>query len=151
MDLLTTFDPSTMAGLLNQLDLHLTSPSTTSGDGGAITSAADDDLIGWATQKALDIQQLFRVVAITVAVGVMVWAMFIARMALAKLLMLGATCALGLWFVFNIDTAQERVDNEINGAPERGGVVLVEHAPTHEAPFLHELELVEGPRGTSPA
>ncbi len=84
MDLLTTFDPSTMAGLLNQLDLHLTSPLTTSGEGDAITSAADDDLIGWATQKALDIQQLFRVVAVTVAAGVMVWAMFFARMALAQ-------------------------------------------------------------------
>lgn len=130
MDLLTTLNelPTQLQHLNAMAAAFVPDPagshSLTAGSG-ATTVAAEDDLIGWASQKALDVQNLIRVLAGVVASAVMLWALFMARMAMAKLLMLGATCALGLWFVFNITDAQARIDNEINGAPAPS--VVVEH------------------------
>lgn len=114
---LTVAAAANLTDLSNLAQIKLTglTPLAVDTGDGTVTVAADDGIIDWATTKMLEIQTLARVAAVTVGMLIATWAIFIARMALGKLLMTGAIISLGVWFVFNITAAEQRVDTEING------------------------------------
>lgn len=86
----------------------------------AVLPMADDDLIGFTTDKLTEVGTMFRVGSIVAAVGFVIFQAIASRGAMARIITSGVAAAVFVWIVFNVTDLKDRVDNEMNSAPAIG-------------------------------
>lgn len=85
-----------------------------------IHSAAGDGILDWSNGKIGETGALMRGLAVVVGIGFVIFQAIASRGAMARIIMSGLAAAVFIWIVFNVTSLRDRVDNEINSAPEPG-------------------------------
>ncbi|WP_203338615.1 hypothetical protein [Nocardioides limicola] len=80
--------------------------------------AANDDLIGWSTEKLGALETLMKTFAVVAGIAFVILQAIASRGAMARVVISGLAAGLFIWIVLNVELVKDRVDSEINSAPE---------------------------------
>ncbi len=85
-----------------------------------IVAASGDGILDWGNGKITEAGGLLRGLSVVVGIGFVIFQAIASRGAMARVIMSGLAAAVFIWIVFNVTSLRDRVDNEINSAPEPG-------------------------------
>lgn len=83
----------------------------------ATTDLLATGILDWAGDKAAELGDLFRAFSVVAGIGFVIWRAIIARGAMAAVVIAGLAAAVFIFIVWNVTDLQDRVDEEVNGAP----------------------------------
>lgn len=84
-------------------------------------------ILDFITGKSSQTTETVKNVAIAVAVIFFLWKAIEAKFAVGRIIMSLLAVGLVVWGVYNVMTLKDRVDSEINSAPQPGHTVQIRH------------------------
>lgn len=85
-----------------------------------LAAAGGDGILDWSNGKIGEAGGLMRGLSVVVGIGFVIFQAIASRGAMARIIMSGLAAAVFIWIVFNVTSLRDRVDNEINSAPDPG-------------------------------
>lgn len=86
---------------------------------------AQDDVLGWLSQKTSELGTLFRSFSVIAGIGFVIFQAIRSGGAMARIVISGIAAGIFIWIVFNVTELRDRVGNEVNSAP----TVVLEQPP----------------------
>lgn len=74
-------------------------------------------ILDWTGEKVAELETLFRAVSVVAGIGFVIWRAIATRGAMAAVVIAGLAAGVFIFIVWNVTELQDRVDEEVNGAP----------------------------------